>query len=328
MSLRAGDYVAVRSAEEIEATLDANGCLENLPFMPEMAPYCGTVHRVFKRIDKIIDIVENTGLRRMRNTVTLEDLRCDGSAHRGCQSGCQMLWKEAWLRRCTAREVRARDLVPSRTPTAALLSRLKTLTQYAPAERHCCQATELFKASQTLHRWDLRQFLEPLWFGNVTFVEFLRGISIPLFNAVQHVHKGCEYPYWVGSRLTKTPTSSLGLQRGEWVRVRTKDEILLTLDRRNRNRGLWFDREMLRFCGRRFRVLRRVERLIEEKSGRLIELDNPSVILEGVTARGESYRFNPQNDYLLWREIWLERLHESSTSVAARDGQPLRPEVQ
>jgi len=320
MKLRAGDYVAVRSAEDIEATLDEKGCLEGLPFMPEMAPYCGTVHRVYKRIDKIIDIVANTGLRRMTNTVTLADLRCDGSAHRGCQSGCQMLWKEAWLRRCSAREFASRDPLARTRPAPGLLARLKPIAHPAPEERHRCQATELFRASRYLHRWDPRQYIAPLWFRNVTFVEFLRGVSIALFNSVQRLHKGCEYPYWVGSRMEKTPTSSLGLQEGEWVRVKSKEEILKTLDKSNRNRGLWFDREMVRFCGGRFRVLRRIDRLIEEKSGRLVELRNPSVMLDGVTARGEFYRFNPQNDYVLWREIWLERLQERPVVAAGPVG--------
>ena len=35
----------------------------------------------------------------MRDTVYLEDLRCDGSGHGGCQAGCRIYWKEAWLRR-------------------------------------------------------------------------------------------------------------------------------------------------------------------------------------------------------------------------------------
>src|SRR5258706_11513148 len=168
-------------------------------------------------------------------------------------------------------------------------------------------SSDLVLASSYLHAWDPRQYLSPLWSGNVTLVEFLRGTSIDLFNAFQRFHGGNEYPYWMGSTLEKTPESSLGLRPGEWVRVRTKDEILQTLDRRNRNRGLWFDREMLRYCGRRFRVLRRVDRLIEEKSGRLVQVKTPCLILGGVTARGEFYRFNPQNDYILWREIWLER---------------------
>jgi hypothetical protein len=306
MKLRAGDYVIVRSAAEIEATLDDTGSLEGVPFMPEMVAYCGTAHRVFKRIDKIIDIVQHTGLRRMNSTVTLDSLRCDGSAHGGCQSGCQLLWKEAWLKRCSRREAQ-RALEPAQSASPGLLSRLETVVSTSPRAVYRCQATELFKASSYFHRWDPRQYLLPLWYGNVTFVEFLRGISVELFNRIQRLRKGCEYPYWIGNRTDKTPTGSLGLRAGDWVRVRSKDEILQTLDGENRNRGLWFDREMVRYCGQRFRVLRRVEKLIKEKTGSLHELKNPSVILDGVTARGEFYRFNPQHDYLLWRDVWLER---------------------
>ena len=40
-SLRQGDVVWVRSASEILATLDATGALDELPFMPEMIPFCG-----------------------------------------------------------------------------------------------------------------------------------------------------------------------------------------------------------------------------------------------------------------------------------------------
>ena len=38
---------------------------------------------------------------RMRNAVHLEE-RCDGQAHGGCQAGCLVYWKEAWLKRVPA----------------------------------------------------------------------------------------------------------------------------------------------------------------------------------------------------------------------------------
>jgi hypothetical protein len=33
----------------------------------------------------------------MRNTVYLDDLRCDGSGHGGCRAACRLYWKEDWL---------------------------------------------------------------------------------------------------------------------------------------------------------------------------------------------------------------------------------------
>ena len=41
MRLCAGDWVEVRSKAEILSTLDENGRLEGLPFMPQMFQYCG-----------------------------------------------------------------------------------------------------------------------------------------------------------------------------------------------------------------------------------------------------------------------------------------------
>src|SRR5258706_6421399 len=98
-ALRPGDVVRVRSRGEIEATLDASGTLDGLPFMAEMAEYCGRIFRVHRRVDKINDMRHKTGLRRMHDSVTLTGVRCSGSHHGGCQAECQILWKDSWLRR-------------------------------------------------------------------------------------------------------------------------------------------------------------------------------------------------------------------------------------
>ena len=46
------------------------------------------------------------------------------------------------------------------------------------------------------------------------------------------------------------------------------------------------------------------------------QLTNPCIILEGVMSTGEYQGFNPENEYIFWREIWLERV---SPAVAAAD---------
>src|SRR5258708_7197865 len=96
--LRHGDVVEVKSAAEILATLDAGGALDGLPFMPEMVGYCGRRFTVDKWADNICDTIHYTGSRRLPDSVLLEDLRCDGSGHDGCQAECRLFWKEAWLR--------------------------------------------------------------------------------------------------------------------------------------------------------------------------------------------------------------------------------------
>jgi hypothetical protein len=86
--LRAGDWVEVRSADEILATLDERGCLDALPFMPEMLAFCGRRFRISAVAHKTCDTATFSGGRRMRDAVFLDDLRCDGAAHDVCQARC------------------------------------------------------------------------------------------------------------------------------------------------------------------------------------------------------------------------------------------------
>ena len=83
---RAGQRVAVRSAAEIAATLDANGRLDGTPFMPEMVAFAGRELTIHRHSDKTC--VEGGGLRQMQDTLLLAGVRCDGTAHDGCQRGC------------------------------------------------------------------------------------------------------------------------------------------------------------------------------------------------------------------------------------------------
>src|SRR5690349_2955332 len=99
LKLRAGEWVEVRSKEEILATLDANSQYQKLPFMPEMLAYSGLRFQVWTRAHKTCDTVDKTGGRRMENAVHLNEIRCDGKAHGNCDAACLIFWKEAWLKR-------------------------------------------------------------------------------------------------------------------------------------------------------------------------------------------------------------------------------------
>ena len=82
---------------------------------------------------------------------------------------------------------------------------------------------------------------------------------------------------------TKTPYKSLELKPGEIVQVKNIEEILKTLNWKGRNRGLYYDMngEMLKYCNKKVKVLKRVRKVIDEKTGKLTVLKNESVILEG-----------------------------------------------
>lgn len=331
--LRAGELVRVRSEEEILATLDADGRLDGLPFMPEMRTWCGEQCRVSRRADKTCDTVEYRNQRRMRDTVHLVGLRCDGSAHGGCQAGCLTFWKEAWLVREPA------DTQPDPPGDHAPGGRLTGLptptlgpppptrgcqpAQLAAATRgpggvYSCQATRLLEASDPLSWIDPRQYVREVRTGNVGLLEAVRQTVVYLFNNFQNLqHRflprwmslkgGSWYPFVVG-RLTKTPRATLDLVAGEEVEIKSKSEILATLDRNACNRGMSFDIEMIRFCGRRLRVLRRVEQIIDERTGKMLKLGTDAVILEGAACEGRYHGMCPRQVYPYWREIWLRRV--------------------
>ncbi len=320
LDLRVGEVVEVRREQEILATLDERGELESLPFMPEMVQFCGRRFRVDKLALKSCDTVNWSGMYRMRNAVHLEGLRCDGQAHGGCQAGCLLYWKEAWLKR-----VEMEDQLP-RPPAPALGCTHETLlqaTRRGPStaeedEAFSCQATELPRAAPTyVPAWDLRQYLADVRSGNAGAMAAVRTVLVGAFNEFQdlsgrflprmlRIRGGKRFPIIEGT-LDKTPRGSLDLQPGERVRVKPKERIVATLDRNNRNRGMTFDPEMLKYCGREARVLRRVERIIDEKTGRMVRLKNPCIVLEGVVCTADYHRLCPRGIYPYWREIWLER---------------------
>src|SRR5271157_5050334 len=110
---RTGDLVEVCSKDEILATLDQHGCVEGMPFMPEMLRFCGQCFRVGAVAHKTCDTVRQTGGRRLHSTVHLTGLRCDGSAHDGCQAECNLFWKDVWLRPATGIENENRSVGPA-----------------------------------------------------------------------------------------------------------------------------------------------------------------------------------------------------------------------
>jgi hypothetical protein len=108
-----------------------------------------------------------------------------------------------------------------------------------------------------------------------------------------------------------TPSLTLNLQPGELVRVKSHREILQTLNSEGKNRGMSWDAELVPYCGKTFRVLKRVTRILDEKTGEMQEMKNPCIILDSVVceARYSHCRmFCPRSIYSYWREIWLERI--------------------
>jgi hypothetical protein len=316
IDLKPGEWVEVRSESEILATLDDQGALDGVPFMPEMLAHCGRRYQVYKRADKTCDTVTWTGVRRMERTVHLKMLRCDGSGHGGCQAACLLFWKEAWLQRSAADGAGTRVAAEPRSASngaqvngrdrAWLEATTRRSQPSDPEILYRCQATQLVQFSSPLPWWEPKQYVRDVCMNDVSLFEVARSVSSAAFSKIRKMLTGRAFPSVTGT-LKKTPTESLGLQPGEWVVTKSKAEILATLDTRGRNRGMTFDSEMLPFCGKPFRVLRRVERLIEESTGRMIQPPGVSIILENVFCLALYRRSCPRSIYPYWREIWLRR---------------------
>lgn len=344
LNLRAGDLVQVKSRKDIIETLDAQGCLDDLPFMPEMLKYCGQTLRVYKRADKTCDTLEKSGARRMLNAVHLEGVRCDGIAHGGCQAECLMFWKEAWLRRFTHEqsvgvEMPQGDVAGEKATVDVLDGNAASLEAvYRSVYRHRddvapektiykCQITELLRATRPLAWWDVRQYARDFFSGNTTLWELgsafgfwcfrqllkLGGyrILVGIYNRIQFMRGGVPYPYESGRLSKGTPSDRLDLKVGDLVRVKSHEEILATLDRNNKNRGLWFDAEQVPYCGKITTVRRRVERILNEKTGQMMHFKNDCLMLDNVYCRAQySYerKFCPRSIYSYWREVWLTKV--------------------
>lgn len=330
LNLRVGEWVEVRSVEEILETLDDRGCLDGLPFMPEMLQYCGKRFRVYKSAHKTCDTIESFAIRRMNNTVHLEGLRCDGEAHGGCQAGCLLFWRDAWLRRVPS--PRSTDIASDRSHAVTDPSSephgiraLQDATR-GPSElgeeRYRCQATELRAATREVRRrerWDPRFYFKDLASGNVRMRDFVWYGLLAIFNAFTNRWLDRRVPHICGRAGRTTPTCEPKLRAGSVVQVRSKREIEDTLDANQRNRGLFFDVEMLPYSQQgTFRVQRRVERIINEKTGRMMRIPGSCLILDNVTCSGNYSQFRmfcPRGIYPYWRDIWL-------SDAAAEEGRP------
>lgn len=290
----------VRSEEEIRNTLDSKGSLDHLPFMSEMTKYCGRWFRVLTRVDRAV--VEGIGNRRMQDTVILEGATCDGCAHGNCQRTCRILWKEDWLRKVDHKALSPVLDFPRGFPNEGS-------KEDCVGRAFSCQLTSLPDASYRL----------PASFEDIVR-QYIYSRNFAKSGIPKHA---CDFLLWFNfkgqrflgrkryaslyGKLGRTPSVSLRLQPGQLVEVKSREEILETLDIRGRNRGLSLTYDMLKYCGGRFRVKRRVDRMISERTKRMRRISD-TVILEGVTCAGSDAWNCPRKCYCLWREIWLKRV--------------------
>lgn len=310
--LRKGDVVTVRMPEEILDTLDDRGERDGLPFMPEMVAMCGQSFQVLARAERICDTVSGAGTRSMADTVFLDDVRCDGGGHAGCAHGCRIYWKESWLSPASQNSGNSETVDPA--SAAALLdmvSRHTTQGDDPLALRYRCQATQALDASTPVSIRDIRSYVREYQVDNVPLTRFARVLARAAVMEPARILGLLPAAPLRGKGPKSVRTPVLDLKPGDWVRVKSREEIEATLNDKGKNRGLWFDREMLPFCGREFEVRQRVERIVDEANGQLIELTTDCVTLDGAVCSGERSTcrwFCQRGIFPFWREGWLERI--------------------
>lgn len=102
----------------------------------------------------------------------------------------------------------------------------------------------------------------------------------------------------------------LNLNVGDWVEVRSLNEIVKTLDDKGKFKGLYFMPEMEEFCGRRFKIFKKAEKIKLESNGELRKLRSPSYFLEGVHCTGVFQGGCDRACFHYWREEWLIKVSE------------------
>lgn len=364
--LCAGDWVEVKSREEILASLDQDGNLEGMPFMPEMLKYCGRRLRVYKRAHKTCDYSNGMVSRRVPSAVHLEGIRCNGEAHGQCQAECLLFWKEAWLRPVqepsaapAATAVADLDPEPDSASTSSCTeAHLQAATRKStePETIYACQATQILQFSTPLPPSDIGQYVEAYASRNVrlrempapllyrVFERLVRskmgptrlgatGIPQRVYDVFQRLRGGIPYPNRTGPIPVgeRTPVGDLlHLQPGEFARVKSLKAILSTLNRDGLNRGLLFSQELVPYCGQVFRVHSRVSRIIDDRNGKMLHFKNECIILDNATCQARynaGLSFCPRSNYSYWREIWLERVNPSDVPADVAALSPCSPSV-
>ena len=295
-----GDMVEVRPLNEILTTLDGRGTLEKLPFMPEMSAFAGRQFRVTSRAFKTC--VDDAEMRSIDNTVFLDEVRCDGKAHGGCDKACLIFWKEQWLR-----PVGAKSEGPTSTAGITEEDLLKLANQDG---QFFCQSSEIVNASKPLPFWEPSQYLLDLSYNRISITRWLRSLGIAVYNKVAHVTGRNSWRFIAGPGTYNGTRSDLNLQPGDMVRVKPLSEIQKTLDAEGKHNHLLFAPSMAEFCGATMRVQKRVEKIILEATPRQREIKD-TVLLEGAVCDGVCHRMCPRQSLLFWRECWLEKVNGS-----------------
>ena len=95
--LQPGDWVRVRSREEIQATLNSWKELKGCAFLDEMWQYCDTRQQVLQSMQRFLD-ERDYQVKKCKGVVLLNGVICHGTPVFGrCDRCCHLFWRDEWL---------------------------------------------------------------------------------------------------------------------------------------------------------------------------------------------------------------------------------------
>ena len=103
---------------------------------------------------------------------------------------------------------------------------------------------------------------------------------------------------------------SQNIKEGDMVCVRPKDEIQNELDDAGKYKGCWFIDEQYDYCGKEFRIAKRVDYFFDEAKQKMVKCKN-MFFLEGVLCSGRQRLYSvscDRNCFLFWHIAWLEKI--------------------
>ena len=182
----------------------------------------------------------------------------------------------------------------------------KPQTEVDPCQYNCSDLTVT-----TLPDSRLALPLRRYWWNLKRYVWYARVLGFSSF-ASRMLRSTSLYRHASGKKMSTIPDNTKGenldLKTGEVVEVRSEKEIFDTLDSQGKLRGLRFTPEMTKFCGKRFRVYKRLDKILLETTGELRRIRTPTVILEGVFCDGTAHGGCDRSCFCFWRAEWLKRV--------------------
>ncbi len=149
-------------------------------------------------------------------------------------------------------------------------------------------------------------------------VQSLRKIQLFLF--VRSIKKLFGKKYLRGKKkeniVAGTPThqikqiSNSTIIAGDMVKIRTREEILATLNERNKLEGCFFMQEMFQYCGKEFKVIKKVDNFFDEAAMEMRKA-RTTYLLEGLHCSGKLTGYITacdRNCYSFWKEAWMEKV--------------------